>query len=87
MSSDKPWFIRIRTPASYPLEPYSAPGWIATAVFVIGAIALGAIHRIGHDGIIWGILLIGWTIGYLVLAFCNSERAELMIRQDGKRRK
>ena len=91
MSSDKPWFIRISTPVSYRLEPYSAPGWISTAVFVIGAIAISAIHRIGHDvrrnWIIWAILMIGWTIGYLVLAFRNSVPAEQVIGQAVEPRK
>jgi hypothetical protein len=86
--SDRPWFIRIRTPVSYRLEPYSPAGWISTAVFVIGAIALGAIHRVGHDvrrnWIVWGILFVAWTIGYLILAFRNSKPAELVVKRARK---
>ena len=81
--SDKPWFTRIRTPASYRLEPYSPAGWIATAVFVFGALASSSILYFGHESraawIVWGIVLGTWTIGYLVLAFRNSTSAELLV--------
>ena len=81
--SDRPWFIRIHTPVSYRLEPYSPAGWIATAVFVAGALASSGLLRGGHQSraawIVWGILLTAWTAGYLILAFRNSKPAALMV--------
>lgn len=82
--TDRPWFIRIRTPFSYRLEPYSLPGWIATIVFVLGALGLGLsrdhLFPPGRTGwVVWGVLFATWLIGYLVLAFRNSERAEVLL--------
>lgn len=78
--SDKPWFIRVRTPYSYQIEPHALPGWIASGIY-IGAVPLAFLLRpylgLGRlEWIIGAILFTAWTIGFLVLVFRNSEPAK-----------
>lgn len=83
--SEKPWFVRIRTPFRYRIMPYSAPGWIATAVYVLGVIALGATRHLGQDPRTawwrWLMLFAVWTIGYIVLAIRMSVGADGVIKR------
>lgn len=89
--SDRPWFIRVRTPLSYRLEPYSPAGWAATVIFVLGAAALAMVHvhRTLTRGawVVWGIVFAAWVVGYLVLAFRNSEAATVVLPDKKGRQK
>ena len=84
---DKPWFIRLGAN----LRPYSAPGWILTAIYVLGVIGLAffARHRQHQaDGwVLYAILMVTWTIAYLVLAYRNSEGGEVLLDRDRRRGK
>ncbi|UYY57668.1 hypothetical protein [Sphingomonas sp. S2-65] len=88
--SERPWFLRVRTPLSYRLEPYSPAGWIATGIYMIGVVLLAMVPVRGEldrvEWIAWSIALAVWTIGYLVLAFRNSEAASVVL-PDRKPRK
>ena len=81
--SDRPWFIRVRTPLSCRLEPYSPAGWIATGIYLLGVVALALVpgrQDLGRTAwFAWGIVFGGWTIGYLVLAFRNSQAAQIVL--------
>lgn len=80
--ADRPWFIRLGAN----LQPCSAPGWIATAVFTAGALGLGTLHRQfehGRNGLaVWVTLLALWTATFVVVAYRNSERGEVLLDRD-----
>lgn len=88
--TDKPWFIRVRRPIGFKLLPYSPAGWIATALYVAGVIAMGAIHArwaVSRAGwIAWAIVFAAWTIAYLTIAFRNSEAGEVQLTRDVRAR-
>jgi hypothetical protein len=74
--SEKPWFVRIRTPYSYQIEPRTREGWIASGIY-IGAVPLAWLLRpylgLGRlEWIIAGIMFTAWTIGFLVLVARTS---------------
>ena len=83
--ADQPWFVRLGAN----LRPYSAPGWIATAVFIAGALGLGALHRHflqGRNGmLVWAALLLFWTAAFLVIAYRNSERGDVLLDRDRRK--
>ncbi|MBO9713060.1 hypothetical protein [Sphingomonas sp.] len=79
------WFVRIRSPTSYRLEPCGAPGWWWTAAFMlwtIGGTLLVLLPSMPKGTpspavwVAWGVFIAASTGCYLVVAFRKSVRLD-----------
>ncbi|MFZ5748071.1 MAG: hypothetical protein ACOY45_10520 [Pseudomonadota bacterium] len=71
-----PWFIRRRRRGKVQLSPCATAGWVLTGLYVLvtalSALVIVAVPRQPMGTILFTMLLIAWTILYVVIAWRNS---------------
>ena len=81
VASGSPWFARVKNGARCELRPYSRAGWLLTAAYALGLIALGLVVYLREEPttaewVSWTAISLAMTCAFLLIAWRTSASVE-----------